>query len=148
MSEWSERESTSERYRDKQTDRQTDRQTKRQSESETGREEREILLYQIYYAASKHCKTPIFGVQEVYDRLKSHIAKPEEFAVCLKLPSDVVSVIMKTHPVDAALEAVISKWAEDEKKACWDNIVRALGCMKTTTLAVQIAVEYGFGPQN
>ena len=126
--------------------RQTNRQTEGQSESEAGSEkEREIHLYQIH-SASKHCKTPIFGAQEVYDRLKSHITKPEEFAVCLKLPSDVVSEIMKTHPEDAALEAVISKWAEDERKACWDNIVRALGCMKTTTLAVQIAVEYGFGP--
>ena len=41
----------------------------------------------------------------------------------LELPSEVVSEIMKTHPEDAALEAVTSKWAEDEEKACWDNIV-------------------------
>ena len=66
--------------------------------------------------------------------------------MCLKLPSDVVSEIIKPHPVDTALDAVILKWAEDEKKACWNNTVRALECMKTTTLAVQIAVEYGFGP--
>ena len=134
--------------RKRQANRQRDRQINRQAEgrSEAGREkEREVHLYQIH-SASKHCKTPIFGAQEVYNRLKSHITKPEEFAVCLKLPSDVVSEIMKTHPEDAVLAAVISKWAEDERKACWDNIVRALGCMKTTTLAVQIAVEYGFGP--
>ena len=56
-----------------------------------------------------------------------------------------VTEIIKTHPVEAALEAVISKWAEDVKKACWGNIVQALGCMKNTTLAIQIAVEYGFG---
>ena len=79
--------------------------------------------------------------------MKSDITKPEEFAVCLKLSSGVVSEILKSHQGDAALEAVISKWAEDEKKACWDNIVRALGCMKNTALAVQIAVEYGFGPE-
>ena len=67
--------------------------------------------------------------------------------MCLKLSSDVVSEIMKTHPVDAALEAVISKWAEDEKKASRNNILGALGCMKNMTLAIKIAVQYGFGPR-
>ena len=56
-----------------------------------------------------------------------------------------LSEILKTHPEDAALEAIISKWAEDKKKVCWDGIVQALGCMKNTTLAIKIAVEYGFG---
>ena len=99
------------------------------------------------HSASKYCKTPIHRAQEVYNHLKSHITKPEGVAMCLKLPSDVVSEIMKTYPVDAALEAVISMWAEDEKKVCWNNIVRALGCMKTTTLGVQITLEYEFGPR-
>ena len=73
--------------------------------------------------------------------------KTRGVAVCLKLPSNMVSEIMKTHPEDAALEAVISKWAEDEKKACRHNIVQALGCMKNMTLAIQMAVKYGFGPR-
>ena len=48
----------------------------------------------------------------VYNHLKSHITKLEKVAMCLKLPSDVMSEMMKTHWVDAAMEAVISKSAE------------------------------------
>ena len=99
------------------------------------------------HSASKYCKTPLLRAQEVYGPPKSHSTKLEEVAMWLKLPSDVVSEIMKTHPAHAALEAVIPKLADNEKKACRDNIVRALGCMKNMILAIQLAVEYGFGPR-
>ena len=72
------------------------------------------------HPASKYSKTQLLRAQEVYNHLKSHITKPEEVTMWLKLPSDVVSEIIKTHPVDTALEVFISKWAEDEKKASWN----------------------------
>ena len=41
------------------------------------------------HSASKYCRIPILGAQEVYNCLKSHITKPEEFAVYLKMPDDI-----------------------------------------------------------
>ena len=101
------------------------------------------------HSASKYFKTPILMQSTIIQSpefLKCHITKPEIVAMCLKLPSDVVGEVMKTHSVDAALEAVISNWAEGNKKACRDNTVQAMGCMKNMTLAIPLAVEYGFGP--
>ena len=51
-------------------------------------------MYQIHSAA-KYCRTPILGVQEVYNHLKSHITKLEEVAMFLKLPRNVMNEIIR-----------------------------------------------------
>ena len=72
-------------------------------------------MYQMH-SASKYSKTPLPKAQEVYNHLKSHITKLEEVAMCLKLPSDVVSEIMKTRLVDTAPEAIIQNGQRRRRK--------------------------------